>query len=76
MSKTIGRFSFKIMGGKASHTNAVVLITLGAWSSQNGTLCISPHLMTAREIDEHTDALKADLDTVARQAKAALAKAN
>ncbi len=40
------------------------------------SVLISPDLMTPAEIDLHVDALKKDLDAVAKNAKVALRKAN
>ena len=48
-----------------------VTINLKTWTvkGKDGTLTISPDLMTAREIDEHIDGLKADLEMVRAVAK-------
>jgi hypothetical protein len=77
MKKTIGRFDYRIykMGGKDRLPfNPIVQIILDNWSSDehNGTPIISPHLMTASEIDHYVTALKKDLDAVRVTAKAAL----
>jgi hypothetical protein len=77
MKKTIGRFDYRIykMRGKDRLPfSPIVEITLDNWSSdkRNGTPIISPHLMTASEIDHYVAALKKDLDAVRLQAKAAL----
>jgi hypothetical protein len=77
MSKTIGKFAYRIykMSGKDQlPSNPIVQIILDNWTSDKGndTPIISPHLMTAGEIDHHINALKKDLDAVAVKAKAAL----
>jgi hypothetical protein len=80
MSRTIGRFDFRIYGGgkpkpgKLSISPIVVLV-LKRWTTSNGAPAISPELVTDGEIDEHISALKADLDAIAKAAKAALKKA-
>ncbi len=74
MSKTIGQFTHVLYGGPENHTSPIVKICLDNWSEDNeGYLLISPHLMTAREIDDHIDALIKDLEAVRRRAKRALA---
>ncbi len=79
MGRRLGRFDYKILGGRKAEypTTAAVQIRLAHWTkSEGGQVLISPHLMTAGEIDFHVDALKKDLDAVARNAKVALRKAN
>ena len=74
MSKTIGRFTHVLYGGPENHTNPIVEIRLDHWSEdKEGHVLISPHLMTAGEIDEHIDALIKDLEAVRSRAKRALA---
>ena len=79
MGSRLGRFGYKILaGGKAQYpTSAVVHICLARWTeSERGAALISPELMTAAEINTYVDDLKKDLDAVAKNAKAALRKAN
>ena len=73
--KTFGRFGYKIMGGadEPYPTNAIVQIQ-GCGPSV--VAIISEHLMCAQEVDRFIAAAHADLDKVAKHAKAALAKAN
>ena len=74
MSKTIGQFTHVLYGGPENHTSPIVEICLDNWSEDNeGNVFISPHLMTAGEIDDHIDALIEDLEAVRRRAKRALA---
>lgn len=80
MSKTIKQFNFSIykMRGKDQLPyNPIIQIVLSRWSIDKGedTPIISPHLMTAGEIDHHIGELKKDLDAVRVKAKAALALA-
>ena len=70
------KFDFKVRGGVSEHTNAAVLIVLKTWSDDAGTPRISEDLMTDREIDDRVQSLKAELDDIGRQAKAALKRAN
>lgn len=77
MSNTIGQFDYRIykMSGKDRlPSNPIVQVILAQWTSDKGndTPVISPHLMTAAEIDYHIKALKDDLDAVGVKAKAAL----
>lgn len=79
MGNRMWRFDYEILGGrKGQHpTSSVILIRLDRWiKTEGGQVVISPELMTAGEIDEHIDALKKDLDAVAKNAKVALRKAN
>ena len=79
MGSRLGRFDYKILGGRKAEypTNAAVQIRLAHWTeSEGGQVFISPHLMTAGEIDFQVDLLKKDLDAVARNAKVALRKAS
>ena len=74
MTKTIGRFTHVIHGGPEDHTSPVVQICINRWTEdEEGHAVISPHLMTAREIDDHIDALIKDLGAVRSSAKRALA---
>lgn len=74
MSKTIGRFTHLLHGGPKIYTSPIVEICLDHWSEdREGHVLISPHLMTAREIDDHIDALIEDLKAVRSRAKRALA---
>ena len=76
MANTIGKFGYRVMGGKKTMTSPIAVVVLQSYSDQDGSPCISPYLMTNREIDEHIQALKSDLDEVGKRARAALAKAN
>ena len=74
MSKTIGQFTHVLHGGPENHTSPVVQICLNrVRRNQEGRVLISPHLMTAREINDHIDALIKDLEAVCSRAKRALA---
>ena len=74
MSKTIGQFTHVLYGGPDDHTSPIVEICLDNWSENSiGHVLVSPHLMTAGEIDEHIDALIKDLEAVRKRAKRALA---
>ena len=74
MSNTIKTFTHIIHGGPEDYTSPVVEICLDRRSGdREGHVLISPHLMTAREIDDHIDALIEDLEAVRRRAKRALA---
>ncbi len=67
MSKTIGQFTHVLRGG-------TIQIYLDHWMhDMAGRVLISPYLMTAREIDDHVDALVEDLEAVRSRAKHALA---
>jgi len=78
MSNTIGQFYFQLIGGETTHTSAAVSIVLKRWTldSTGDIPSISAYLQTEREIDEHIEALKSDLDAVGSRAKAALRKVN
>ena len=74
MTKTIGRFTYVLHGGPEDHTSPVVQICIKRWTEdEEGHVVISPHLMTAREIHGHIDALIKDLGAVRSSAKRALA---
>lgn len=80
MSKTIRQFDYRVYKMKKTDTlpnDPIVQIILEHWMRDSGgdAPIISPHLMTEGEIDEHIQALKADLDAVGKRAKAALAQA-
>ena len=81
MTETIGAFGFAIYGGGKPKpdelpTNPIVILMLNHWTtSKGGVPEVSPHLMTDGEIDRYVNALKSDLDTVGKRAKAALKKA-
>jgi hypothetical protein len=76
MNKTIGQFGYiltKTEKGDQIPTNPIVQICLQKWSEQeNGGIVISPHLMTAAEIDWHIDAYIKDLEAIRHKAKKAL----
>ncbi len=80
MSKTIGTFGYTIAKMKKSDRlpfNPVVHICLQNWSTpSDGAPIVTPQLMTEGEIDWYVKALKDDLDSVGRKAKAALVRAN
>src|SRR5688572_15396151 len=79
MSKTIKRFEYRIHKMREPDlvpNSPIVEIILVRWTTyEDNTPIISPHLMTEGEIDEHIGALKAELDSVGRRAKAALQQA-
>ncbi len=80
MSNTIGNFGYTIVKMKKSDGllfNPVVHICLQRWSTQSdGTPIVTPQLISEEEIDWYVKALKDDLDSVGRKAKAALVRAN
>ena len=79
MGSRLRQFDYKILGGRKAEypTSAVAQIRLARWTeTEGGAVQVSPDLMTSEEIDLHVDALKKDLDAVAKNAKAALRKAN
>ncbi len=80
MSKTIKQFGYDIIkmdGSEQQPFNPIVTIVLNDYfkSPKSAMPTISPHLMTESEIDHHIQALKDDLDSVAKKAKTALHKA-
>ncbi len=79
MSKTIGTFGYIIAKMKKSDRlpfNPVVHICLEHWPvPKDGAPIVTPQLMSEREIDEYVKYLKDDLDSVGRNAKAALVRA-
>jgi hypothetical protein len=76
MNETIGQFDYiltKTEKGDQIPMNPIVQICLQKWSEQeNGNIVISPHLMTAAEIDWHIDAYIKDLEAIRHEAKKAL----
>ena len=78
MANTIGLFSYSITKkGKSDPIpfDPWIVITLAYWGSlpePDGAPTVSAHLMTEREIDDHIQNLKNDLDAVATKAKQAL----
>jgi hypothetical protein len=79
MAKTIGIFRYDIVKMKKTDVipgSSFVHICLQRWSRDESDVPIlTPQLMTDGEIDGYVNALKADLDSVGRRAKAALARA-
>lgn len=80
MSKTIGQFGYEIIKmGKEEELpfNPKVQIVLDHFGkpSKSNMPVVSADLMSESEIDYHIQALKDDLDAVAKKAKAALRKA-
>ncbi len=79
MSKTIGRFTYrvtKMKKGDDSPFDSYVEITLDHYGKNNdGVPMISPTLVTENEIDLHIQLLKSDLDSVGKRAKAAILRA-
>lgn len=52
-----------------------VHVALKSWVTVDGFTCVSSSLLSEVEIDSYVEALKADLDAVARRAKVALRRA-
>lgn len=75
MAHTLGKFDFRVFGGKKDALAPCVVLILQRYDDLQGSPAISPHL-AAGEIDIYIAQLKADLDEVARKAKTALAGAN
>jgi len=81
MDKTIGVFDHIVLGGVKHHdttglypASPIVQVCLQQWcKSENAEVVITPHLMTAGEIDSQIDLLIADLEAVRIRAKSALA---
>ncbi len=84
MDGTIGVFDYIVLGGMKHHdtiglypTSAIVQVCLQQWcKSENAEVVITPHLMTAGEIDSQIDLFIADLEAIRIRAKSALATAN
>jgi hypothetical protein len=79
VTKTVGKFTFDLIAARkgVQPFNAIIRIGLKSWSTgEDGWPCLTPHLMTDKEIDYHLNALKADLDRVGRVANQALKRAN
>jgi hypothetical protein len=79
MSKTIRQFDYQVTkmneGDELPFDPHVAIVLDHFFSGDDNVPLVSPHLMTAEEIDEHVNFLKADLDAVAKRAKAALLRA-
>ena len=78
MRKTIGQFDYRICKPKLGSTPfpATVHIVPKEYASEgDGWPLLSPGLMTEREIHDHVQELKKDLDRVCRLAKCALRNA-
>ena len=80
MSKTIGKFDFEIT--KMSKDDSIpfdpilkICLKNYGGTTRDGSPTLSANLMTEREIDEHIQYLKADLDALSGKAKRALANA-
>jgi hypothetical protein len=78
--KTIGQFDYRIFKMRKDDSvpfTPIVEVLLQHWKTGNldNTPTISPHLMTEEEIDDHIQALKADLDAIGNKAKSALLRA-
>ena len=76
---TKGRFGFHFVGGKeeAQPINANVrFYVMSSALSRSADLAISPHLMTAAEIDQFVDDAIASLQAIRLDAKSALATEN
>lgn len=77
--ETIGQFGFHIVGGKdephPTDPNVQIYVRSSALS-RSADLAISPHLMTATEIDRFIDEAVAALQEIRIDAKNALATAN
>jgi hypothetical protein len=75
MPNTIGRFDYRLLSGDKALMTPMAHICLKAWSPRDdGGINISATL-TEVEIDGYVDALKADLDSVAKRAKSAIKRA-
>jgi len=83
MASTIGRVDFEITAMENVRPEGqlpfapFIRLCLAHWGqlSRDGSPLLSSNLMSDAEIDEFVSALKDDLDTVAKRAKGALAKA-
>ena len=80
MLSRIGVFRHIVNAPKESElpSPAILYIGLKSWSENNGdgTPLLTPQLISEKEIDWWVDALKKELDHVARIAKGALKRAN
>lgn len=79
IEETKGRFGFHFVGGKkeAQLINANVQFYVKSSAlSRSADLAISPHLMTAAEIDRFVDDAIAALQAIRLDAKSALATVN
>lgn len=75
MGKTIGRFDYELISDEKFLSTPEVTVCLKSWSAtEGGTPTVTPR-MTELEIDTNTALLKADLDVVAKRAKAAIERA-
>ena len=80
MAATIKQFAYEITKMKSDNQvvfDPMVLLVLDHWGTtkKGGAPTLSANLMSADEIDEHVENLKADLDSVAVNEKRALQKA-
>jgi hypothetical protein len=79
VANTIGQFDYNVVkmkrGDSLPFNPHVELMLQRFGQNSDGFPIVSPHLMSEAEIDEHVQALKADLDSVSKRAKAALRKA-
>ena len=75
---TKGTFGYHLAGGKddphAAHANIQIFVRSSALS-RSADLAISPHLMSATEIDKFVDDAIASLQTIRADAKQAIAAA-
>lgn len=79
MSTTIKKFDYRVIKMKKVDTLPldpyVEVVLAEEMKRQSGEMLVSSHLTSEAEIDRHIRDLKADLDSVGRKAKAALARA-
>ena len=77
--ETVGHFGFHLVGGRdqphPTDPNIQIYVMSSALS-RSADLAISPHLMSAAEIDRFIDEAVADLQAIRIDAKKALATAN
>ena len=79
IEETMGRFDFHLVGGKDELHPPYAHVQIYVKSStlsRSADLAISPHLMTAAEIDQFVDEAISDLQAIRINSKAALATAN
>lgn len=75
MAKTVGRFDYILISDEKFLITPLVTVCLKRWSTTDGGSPIVTPQMTELEIDTNIELLKADLDAVAKRAKAAIKRA-
>ena len=76
MANTVGRFDYNLISDDKIVMKPLVTVCLKTWSTTDGGSPTVTPQMTELEIDTNIELLKADLDTVAKRAKAAIKRAN